>query len=56
HNQAIADYERAKRFDAQVAQAYLLRSKERKAAGETSAADKDLQHAILIDPSVSKRQ
>ncbi|MBT4864299.1 MAG: tetratricopeptide repeat protein [Planctomycetaceae bacterium] len=56
HNRAIADYERAKRFDAQVALAYLLRSKERKAAGEISAAAEDLRQAIAIDPSVSERR
>jgi|GEM_PF-1077472 tetratricopeptide (TPR) repeat protein len=52
-DRAIADYEKARRFDTQVAQAFLMRSKKRKAAGETSAAEKDLQHAIAIDPSLS---
>jgi hypothetical protein len=43
-----------KRFDAQVVQAFLLRAKERRAAGETTEATKDFQQALFLDPSVTE--
>lgn len=49
---AIAAYEEAQRFDAQVAEAYLLRSKHRQAQGEAAGAEEDYRQALSLDPSL----
>lgn len=52
YDKALADYELARRFDATVANAYRLRSKARKAAGNVQEAEEDLRQALSIDPSL----
>jgi tetratricopeptide (TPR) repeat protein len=51
-DRAIEDYGLAKRMDSQVARAYLQRSEQRKAAGDTAQAEADLQQAVSLDPSL----
>lgn len=51
-DQAIAAFEEAQRFDDKVAEAYLLRSQERKGKGQTQEADEDYRQAVALDPSL----
>jgi tetratricopeptide (TPR) repeat protein len=50
YDAAIREYELAQRFDSDVAHAYLKRSEQRRAAGQTAAAASDLRQARLLDP------
>jgi tetratricopeptide (TPR) repeat protein len=50
YDAAIREYELARRFDSDVAHAYLKRSERRRIAGQTDAAASDLQQARLLDP------
>jgi tetratricopeptide (TPR) repeat protein len=54
YDRAIAEYAAAQRIDADVARAYLGRSQQRRTAGETAAADADLQQARLLDPTLPR--
>jgi len=49
---AIDSYAQAQCFDAKVAEAYLLRSKKFKAAGDQAKADEDFRQAMSLDPSL----
>lgn len=49
---AIAAFEEAQRFDAKVAEAYLLRSKQREAKGQAEQAREDYRQALALDPSL----
>ncbi|MDB5388792.1 MAG: lipoprotein, partial [Planctomycetaceae bacterium] len=49
---AIAAYAEAQCFDAKVAEAYLLRSKQFKAAGDEKKAAEDYRQAMSLDPSL----
>lgn len=49
-DRAISDYVTAKRFDANVAQAYLLRAKAHEAEGNDEQAAADRKRAIALDP------
>ncbi len=49
---AIDDYRKAKRVDAQVAKAYLLRAKELAAEGHAAEAEQDRERAYEIEPSL----
>lgn len=51
-DEAIGAYENAQRFDAKVAEAYLLRSKQRQSKGQAEAADEDYRQAVALDPSL----
>ena len=51
-DEAIAAYEQAQRFDAKVAEAYLLRSKHRQTKGQAEAAEADFRQAVALDPSL----
>lgn len=51
-DEAIGAYENAQRFDAKVAEAYLLRSKQRQSKGQAQAADEDFRQAVSLDPSL----
>ncbi|MES2794283.1 MAG: tetratricopeptide repeat protein [Planctomycetota bacterium] len=51
-DEAIVAYEEAQRFDAKVAEAYLLRSKQRQTQGQAQAADEDFRQAVALDPSL----
>lgn len=51
-DRALADFTAAKRFDATVAQAYLLRSQQLEQRGQTEQAAADRQRAIALDPSL----
>ena len=51
-DEAIAAYTAAQRFDAQVAGAYLLRSKQREAQGQAQAAAEDYRQAVALDPAL----
>jgi tetratricopeptide (TPR) repeat protein len=51
-DESIAAYAEAQCFDAKVAEAYLLRSKQRKAAGDESKAAEDYRQAMSLDPSL----
>ena len=53
-DKAIADYAVAKRFDVTVARAHLLRSKHRRQQGDAPGADRDLQTAIKLDPTLKE--
>ena len=53
---AIADYQKAKRFDAQVAKAYLHRAKELRSEGQSSEATKYIERAYEIEPSLRKSE
>jgi len=53
---AIADYSKAKRFDLQVAKAYLHRAKELRAEGQTSEAAEYIERAYEIEPSLRKSE
>ena len=47
-------YTAARRLDAQVARAYLLRSQEHEAAGEIEQASADYERAISLDPELAE--
>ena len=51
---AIADFVKAKRFDATVAQAYLMRAKALKSQGNDEQARKSFERAVALDPSIEK--
>lgn len=51
-DEAIACFEEAQRFDAKVAEAYLMRSEKRKAKGEAEGAAADYRQALALDPSL----
>lgn len=57
---AIADYEAAKRFDEQVAEAYELRAEKQRAAGATAEADadqvraKEIREAMIEKPTEAR--
>ncbi len=51
-DEAIAAFEEAERFDAQVADAYLLRSKQRQAKGQTEQAEEDYRQAVTLNPNL----
>ena len=53
---AITDYGRAKRIDAQVAQAYLKRAGLRNQQGDKAGAQADYQQAVTLDPSIANGQ
>ena len=53
YDHAIEDYVAAQRADSQVARAYLLRSEQRKAAGQVDQASADFDRAVSLDPSLS---
>lgn len=50
-DRAIADYQKAKRMDSQVAKAFLHRAKQRAANGRDADAAKDRERAYAIEPS-----
>jgi len=52
---AIDDYEKAKRIDATVAEAYLRHSKDLEQQGDQDAAQKALQQAYLFDPTLKQQ-
>ena len=47
---AIADFEKARRFDTMVAEAHWRRAQRRETAGETAGAAVDRKRAIQLDP------
>lgn len=51
-DEAIEAYAEAQCFDTKVAEAYLLRSKQRKAAGQAAKAEEDYRQAMTLDPSL----
>ncbi|MFK7820797.1 MAG: tetratricopeptide repeat protein, partial [Planctomycetaceae bacterium] len=51
YSKAIADYEKANRFDTTVAEAYLRRARQYDQAGNRRQAEADRQRAKSIDPS-----
>lgn len=56
-DEAIAAFVDAQRFDATVAEAYLLRSKQRQAKGQAEQAEEDYRQAVALDPNLeSARQ
>jgi tetratricopeptide (TPR) repeat protein len=54
-DEAIADYDVARRFDSQVAQAYRGRAQQREAAGEGELAQADLDHADRLEKRLNDR-
>ncbi len=50
YDDAIADYQAAKRIDVTVAEAYYQRSLALRDQGMTDEADKDLHHAMTLNP------
>ena len=50
-DEAIEDYNTAKRRDSQVARAYRMRADKARAAGQAAQADADLAIASELDPS-----
>ncbi len=54
-DQAVADYEQARRFDADVAQAFWLRAEQREKSGEVAAASEDRNRAREIDPTLAEQ-
>lgn len=51
-DQAIAAYVEAERFDTQVAEAYLQRSKQRRARGLAEEAEEDFRQAVILNPNI----
>lgn len=51
-DEAIAAFEEAQRFDTKVAEAYLLRSKQRQANGQAEQANEDYRQALALDPTL----
>ncbi len=54
-DEAIADYETAKRFDWEVAKAFWKRADIRKKKGDTAGAKADRATALKLDPQIEKR-
>lgn len=52
YDRAVQNFAQTKRFDRQVAEAYLQRSKQRESQGDAQGAKEDLLHAQSIDPSL----
>ncbi|MDA1017570.1 MAG: tetratricopeptide repeat protein [Planctomycetota bacterium] len=51
---AVADYEKAKRFDTKAAQAYHMYALTLKEKGEDSAATRYFQQALAMDPNLNR--
>ena len=52
YDRAIEDFAAAKRYDATVAEAFMLRSKQKREQGQAEQADADMQQAIALDPNL----
>lgn len=55
-DEAIADYEAAKRIDSKVAQAYAKRAEQRKASGDVQLASHDEKQATLIQQRLDEQK